>query len=116
MNEFGKRLKMLREAKDISLAKLAEDIGSTKSALSRYENGKMDPGLKVLIKISEYFNVSLDWLSGNGDIDEIGYIGSAYKNTSGMSAITYYEKIFNQCMEENITPEKLKQIIDVLKK
>lgn len=105
MNEFAARLKMLREQHDLPLSKLAEAIGSTKSALSRYENAKMEPGLTVLMKLAEYFGVTIDWLCGNCDIDDIQYADR--KN---------YTNAINKCIKENITPEKLEQLIDVLKR
>jgi transcriptional regulator with XRE-family HTH domain len=105
MNEFGKRLKMLREERDLPMSKLAEDVESTKSALSRYENGKMEPGLKILARLAEYFGVTLDWLAGNGDIDDVQY-----------SNKKQYDSAVNKCIKENITPEKLEQIIDIMKK
>lgn len=105
MSEFGKRLKLLREQKELPLSKLAEDLDTTKSALSRYENGKMEPGLTALIKISEYFNVTLDWLAGNGDINQIQYVSKSE-----------YNEVLDECIKENITPDKLSKIIDVMRK
>ena len=63
MNEFAKRLKMLRERKGLSYENLAGEIGSTKSLIWRYEHGKSEPGLTALINIVEYFGVTLDWLA-----------------------------------------------------
>lgn len=105
MNDFAWRLKFLREQKDLSLSKLAEDINTTKSALSRYENGKMEPGLKVMIKLSEYFNVSLDWLAGNGEDDD--YDKSCIN-------IKHYEDIVNKCIKKDISPEQLNKVVDMI--
>jgi transcriptional regulator with XRE-family HTH domain len=96
---------MLREKHDLSLEKLAEKVDSTKSLLWRYENGKSEPGLTALISIAEYFGVTLDWLSGNGDINDVQYSNKkAYSNA------------INKCIKEEITPEKLEQIIDIMKR
>jgi transcriptional regulator with XRE-family HTH domain len=114
VNEFGRRLKLLREQKDLPLSKLAEDIDTTKSALSRYENGKMEPGLKVMIKIAEYFDVSLDWLAGNGDDEDYIKVSFGPKDGQLKRTAAYTEKIAEMCMKQNISPEKLEQLVKMI--
>ena len=43
---------------------LAEEIGTTKSTISRYENNKREPKKHFIEKTAEYFNVSTDYLLG----------------------------------------------------
>lgn len=38
------------------------DLNITREALSQYENGKREPGQKMLIRMSEYFDVSIHYL------------------------------------------------------
>lgn len=38
------------------------DLHITREALSQYENGKREPGQKMLIRMSEYFDVSIHYL------------------------------------------------------
>lgn len=67
MQEFiviGEKLRMLRTEKDESLEDVAKKIGLSKSLLSKYERGIVDPGLKALSRLVRYFDVSLDWLFG----------------------------------------------------
>jgi len=67
MQEFkiiGERLNLLRAEKSESLEEVAKHTGLSKSLLSRYERGLVDPGLKALVNLARYFNVSLDWLFG----------------------------------------------------
>lgn len=104
MNEFSERLKLLRERKEISLTELASQLGLAKSLLWRYEAGKSEPGLSVLLKLSEYFGVTLDWISGNGEIEKIQFTGKEK-----------YNALINECIKEGIEPEKLKQIINIIK-
>ncbi len=56
------RLKELRKAKGISQLKLALDLNTNQNTISRYENGQREPGIGELIKIADYFNVSVDYL------------------------------------------------------
>lgn len=105
MNEFGKRLKLLRERKELSYEELAKAVGSTKSLIWRYEHGKSEPGLSAFIALADYFGVTLDWLSGNGEFEKIQYAGK-----------TKYFNAINSCIEKDISPERLEQIIDVIGK
>lgn len=61
------RIKQLRLEKDVSLEEVAKITGISKSLMSRYERGLVEPGLKALDKIIRYYNVSLDWLFGYTD-------------------------------------------------
>lgn len=56
------RLKKLRKEKNISQLKLAMDMNMNQNTISRYENGEREPGINELIKIANYFNVSIDYL------------------------------------------------------
>ena len=56
------RLKELRKAKGISQLKLALDLNTTQNTISRYETGEREPSINELIKIADYFNVSIDYL------------------------------------------------------
>ncbi len=56
------RLKELRTKRKISQLKLAMDLNISREALSHYENGKREPSIDMLNKLSKYFNVSIDYL------------------------------------------------------
>ena len=58
------RLKELRKKKGISQLRLATDLNTTQNTISRYETGEREPGIDELIKIADYFNVSVDYLIG----------------------------------------------------
>ena len=62
------RLKELRKAKGISQLKLATDLNTNQNTISRYETGEREPGILELIKIADYFHVSIDYLVGRTDI------------------------------------------------
>ena len=61
------RLKELRKQKNISQLKLAIDLNMSQNTISRYENGEREPGINELIRIANYFNVSIDYLVGRKD-------------------------------------------------
>ena len=56
------RLKELRKAKKISQLKLAFDLNMNQNTISRYETGEREADYATLIKIADYFNVSIDYL------------------------------------------------------
>ena len=56
------RLKEIRKAKGISQLKMAMDLNTNQNTISRYETGEREPGINELIKIADYFNVSIDYL------------------------------------------------------
>ena len=58
------RLKELRKKKGISQLRLSIDLNTTQNTISRYETGEREPGIDELIKIADYFNVSVDYLIG----------------------------------------------------
>lgn len=57
-----KGLKQIRKEKRLTQLKVAMDLNISREALSHYENGKREPSLDLLVKMSEYFNVSIDFL------------------------------------------------------
>lgn len=62
------RLRLLRLEKGESLEKIAKYLNVTLQTISNYETEKRDMTPDTLIKLSEYFNVSTDYLLGKTDI------------------------------------------------
>ena len=55
-------LKLIRKQKRYSQLQVAMALNISREALSHYENGKRSPDIVMLRKLSEYFNVSIDFL------------------------------------------------------
>lgn len=55
-------LRLIRKARNLSQQRVALDLNITREALSHYENGRREPSLEMLIKMSLYFNKSIDFL------------------------------------------------------
>lgn len=68
--KFGKNLRFLRKHNRITLVELSESINIGKSTLSDYENNKTLASVDAIIKVSLYFNISIDILL-NSDISEL---------------------------------------------
>ncbi|MBQ8914769.1 MAG: helix-turn-helix transcriptional regulator [Clostridia bacterium] len=59
-------LKLIRKQRNLNQQKVAMDLNISRECLSYYENGKREPSLALLVKMSEYFNVSINFLiTGN---------------------------------------------------
>lgn len=70
---LGMRIAKLRKSKDLTQEQLAELLNIGKSTLAMYETDKREPASEVLIKIADFFNVTIDYLL-RGDVrpqDEI---------------------------------------------
>ena len=55
-------LKKIRKQKQMNQLKVAMDLNISREALSHYENGKRHPDIQMLRQLSQYFNVSIDFL------------------------------------------------------
>lgn len=62
-----KRLKDLREDRDLKQQQVADYLGITRSAYSNYENGIREIPLAVLMKAADFYQVSVDYLLGRTD-------------------------------------------------
>lgn len=67
---FGQILKQLRTAKGLTQNELAKILDVSKSNISKYEAGSVEPNMSVLIRISEYFEISVDCLLGKNTKNE----------------------------------------------
>ena len=57
-----KGLKEIRKSKRLTQLRVAMDLNISREALSYYETGKRNPDLEMLVAMSKYFNVSVDYL------------------------------------------------------
>ena len=70
---FGKRLNELRESKGLTMEMLAADMNHkyglklNKGTISRWESGATDPAISYVVKVADYFDVSIDYCVGLTD-------------------------------------------------
>lgn len=65
---FAERLRKLRNDNNVSMQKLAEELElKNKGTIGQFETEKTTPSSETLIKIADYFNVSIDYLVGRSD-------------------------------------------------
>ncbi len=57
-----KRIRDLREDNDMNQTKVAEYLGMSQTGYSKYETGENDIPTSVLIKLADFYNVSIDYI------------------------------------------------------
>lgn len=55
-------LRKIRKEKNLNQLKVAMDLSISREALSHYETGKRSPDIQMLLELSDYFHVSIDYL------------------------------------------------------
>ena len=61
------RIRDLREDKDMNQTELASLLGMSQTGYSKYETGENDIPTAILIKLSKFYNVSVDYILGISD-------------------------------------------------
>lgn len=67
MANFSERLSELIESKGIMKKSVAEFLGVTYRTINNYENGVREPSIDQLTKLADFFEVSIDYLTGRSD-------------------------------------------------
>ena len=71
---IGENIRNLRKQKKLSQMQFADLMGFSRSLIANWEREERDPNTADLIKIADYFDVSVDYLLGRED-----YYGNYYK-------------------------------------
>jgi len=71
MFDFATRLKALRQSKGITQKQLGIEIGTSERGIQNYEMGVRKPTYDILIALADFFNISLDYLTGRSDNPEV---------------------------------------------
>lgn len=58
------RIRDLREDKDINQTEIAKYLGMSQTGYSKYETGEHDIPTAILIKLADFYDVSVDYLLG----------------------------------------------------
>lgn len=107
------RIKKLREELVLTQQDLADKLNCSKSVIGLYESETRKPSLEVLVKLSEIFDSSIDYILGKSDIrkpeqhikDEFSF--AYHKETEGLSedeiidAIKAYKEIIKKYKNNN---------------
>lgn len=72
---LNENIKRLRTANNLTQVELAADLGVSKQCVSNWENDYIQPSIEMLIKIAQYFKVSIDFLLDLNDTNQINVSG-----------------------------------------
>lgn len=90
------RLRELRKSKGISLKELGAIVGVAESTMSLYESGKRQPDYETLLKLAEYYGVTVDYLLRGSEEEQLPE-----------------ELVILNRKARNWSPEKRKQLLDM---
>ena len=65
------RLKALRKSRGYTQVSLQMQTGIEQALLSKYENGERIPPTETLIRLADFYNVSIDYILGRTDRPEL---------------------------------------------
>ena len=68
MEEMSTRLLSLRKERNLKQTEVAEALGLSISPYCRYEYGQREPTVSVLIRMADFYGVSIDYLVGRNDV------------------------------------------------
>lgn len=66
-NNFAERLFLCRKSASLSQKALANILGISDAAITMMEKGKRSPSFEMLLALADYFDVSLDFITGRCD-------------------------------------------------
>lgn len=110
---FCTRLKILRLEKNLTLEQLGLIFNVTKQTISRWETGDRLPSIEIVYMLSEYFNVTTDYLLGKSDYKETYETKSdnVQLNLTGKELELLEEFRTLDKYEQNIIKGKISEII-----
>lgn len=65
-----RRIRDLREDRDLSQTQIARELGMSQTGYSKYETGENDIPTAILIKLARFYDTSIDYLLGETDQKE----------------------------------------------
>lgn len=68
MKVLGVRIKQLRKESKLTMKELGSRFGLSESTISGYENGNREPNIGTLIKLADFFEVTVDYLIGRANV------------------------------------------------
>ena len=89
METIGKKISTLRKRQNLTQNDLSEKLYVTHQAISKWENGKSIPNLEILYEMTKLFNVSIDYLLDDTEINQNDY-QSKFRNMKREVVISSY--------------------------
>ena len=109
------RIRELRKQKKITQKELAGHLEIADSTLSYWEQGKYEPDLNSLRRLSKFFKVSIDYIIGEDTSDDTE-VSKDYDIQVSEVKIPYYIKLDNTSLKrsefENLSNEEIEKLAE----
>ena len=66
---------------------VAEQLGFPTRSITRWENGKADPGSCKLVRLADLYGVSMDWIAGRTDVRQCIKVGAVLIDSAALSEL-----------------------------
>lgn len=66
--DIGNKITELRKQHNLSQTELAKQLGASRTIIGNYERNENTPSIDMILKLSKVFNVSVDYLVGEGQL------------------------------------------------
>lgn len=108
MKELHIIIRDLREDRDLKQKTVAEYLGISQQTYSNYENGRRDIPLWAVLKLSEYYKVSTDYLLGT----DTSYLGSSNLSRKYLGDVTMHDVLFRI---QKLDTEKRRELLQFIR-
>ena len=105
-----KRLRHLREDADLKQVEIAKVLNDTQQHYQLYESGKRETPFWVIIKLAEYYKVSIDYIAGT--TNDKG--GQHINNEDEIEMLNLYNNLSEQ--NKGRTKERMEMLIKIQEK
>lgn len=107
---FAERLKQLRKSKGLTQVQFATEFNISAGTIAMWETNKRIPDTTMLMRIADYFGVSVDYLLGNNT--------ASANNTVSVGQFqldNVYFSLAKQAQEDGVNPEDIRLAIETIK-
>lgn len=96
--DLYENLRVIREERGYTQKQIADFLQTTRQYYNEYENGKREIPIRIYVKLSKFYNVSIDYLAGQDqrptskENDEMGNISIKQENNLNAIGILHIEE------------------------
>ena len=112
---IGDRIRQLRKENNLTQYEFGTLFGLYDSTISMYETGRRTPEYETIVKIADYFNVSIDWLLGRVENKNLIVIDKENMPEALKNIGVEYLKLAMEMNQQSIPPNDVRKIIEAIK-
>ncbi len=114
---LSKNIRKLRAFKNLNQTQFAELIDVKRASIGAYEEGRAEPKLDTLIRITTYFKISLDNLIVSElTVNQIAKFDKAYNKANNIESSSLEKEIKLLKKKISILEQKIDTVVELIKK